>query len=147
MSGQNNTLKIVGITCAVITILGVCGVGACFAMGGAAIWGATDAPAKAAHGFFQDLRTGNHQAALQRTNSHYQSTHDLAQFQTNVGAIAALTQQSDSSFSSRNISVGTANLGGTLTTPAGDVPVSVTLSQVGEFWYIDTVTVQGVLLQ
>jgi hypothetical protein len=147
MAGQNNTLKIVGITCGVIVALGVCGVGACLAMGGAAVWGATDAPAKAAHAFFRDLRTGNHQSALSRMSAHYQSTHDVATFQLNVSTIPALTQQTDSTFASRNITPGSANLTGSLTTASGEAPVVVILSQVGEHWYIDSVTVQGTVLQ
>ena len=32
-------------------------------------------------------------------------------------------------------------------TPTGEVPVRVTLTETGGFWYIDTVTVSGVPLQ
>jgi len=38
-------------------------------------------------------------------------------------------------------------LSGSLSTPTGEVPVRVTLTETGGFWYIDTVTVSGVPLQ
>ncbi len=139
MAEGNKALKWIGIGCGVLFLLAACGIGACVLV----IKTTSDAPAGAAHGFFADLRTGNYQSALQRTNGAYQSSHTLESFQQSVAALPALMQQTDVTLSSRSVNNGTATMSGNLTTPGGDVPVTVTLSQVGEFWYIDSVMVQG----
>jgi len=143
MAEGNKVLKIVGIGCGLLVLLSACGIGACLLF----VKGQTDAPASASHAFFADLRTGNYQQALQRMNTTYQSTHPLPTFQQSVAQIPALTQQTDSTFANRSVSNQTATMSGTLTSPSGDVPVTVTLSQVGEYWYIDSVMVQGTTLQ
>ena len=132
----------VGIGCGLLLLIGACCGGI-----GYFVYAQTDAPAQAGHAFFKDLREGNYQQAHQRMSTTYQSTRPLAVFQQNVQAIPALSQSTDSSFSNRQISNGVATLEGTLTTAGGVVPISVQLSQVGEYWYIDSVTVQGIGLQ
>jgi len=140
--GKSKTGLYIGLGCGGLLLLGACCGGI-----GYFIYAQTDEPAQAAHGFFADLRTGNHQQALQRMSGTYQSTHPLPTFQQNVQQIPALTQHTDVTFSNRSIQNQTAEVSGTLTTAEGSVPVTVSLSQVGEYWYIDTVMVQGQTLQ
>jgi hypothetical protein len=77
----------------------------------------------------------------------YQASHTPQTLQMAASQIPAMTQQTDSTFTSRNIDMTGARLEGTLTTPSGAVPVQVTLIQENNHWYISTVTVQGVPLQ
>jgi hypothetical protein len=143
MAEGNKALKWVGIGCLVLFLFGACGIGACVFI----IKGMTDAPAGQAHGFLADLRTGNYPTALQRMNGGYQSTHALEAFQQSVAAIPSLTQSTDATLDDRNVSGSGATMSGHLTTPSGDVPITITLSQAGEHWYIDSVVVQGQTLQ
>jgi len=140
---KSSPLKWIALGCGVFLLVGACGVTAAFF----AFQGLSDAPEGQARGFFADLRTGNYEDALARTNAAYQSTHTLQGFQTSISAIPTATQQTDVSFSDRNISGDSASMGGNLMTPNGAIPVTVTLSRAGEYWYIDSVTVQGQPLQ
>lgn len=143
MAEGNKALKWVGIGCLVLFLFGACGIGACVFF----IKGMTDAPAGQAHGFLADLRTGNYPNALQRMNGSYQATHPLETFQQSVAVIPTLTQSTDATLSERNVSNGVGTMSGHLTTPSGDVPITITLSQAGDHWYIDSVVVQGQTLQ
>jgi hypothetical protein len=141
--GKGGALKWIGLGCGVFLLVAACGVGAAFF----ACQSLFEAPEGQARGFFADLRAGNYQDALRRTNAPYQSTHTVEAFQLAVSHIPVATQQTDVSFSSRDVNGDTATMIGDLDTPEGAVPVTVTLSRAGEHWYIDSVSVQGQLLQ
>ncbi len=138
MAEGNKTLKWVGIGCGLFVMLGLCATGAVLL-----IVQSASGPVDATASFFADLRGGNHAQALQRMNGNYQSTHPLPTFQQNVAAIPSLVQQTGASFNSTSVNNNVGTVSGNLSTPTGDVPVTVTLSQVGEYWYIDSVMVQG----
>lgn len=142
--GKGGAGKWIAIGCVVFVLLGACCGGIGFFLYQQTF--NSDA-AQMTRGFFGNLRRGEHQQALQRMNAQYQSTHALPTFQQNVQQIPALTQQTDASFSNVSVSGGTASVTGTLSTPSGDAPFDVILSEQNGYWYIDTVTVQGQLLQ
>ncbi len=141
--GKGGALKWIGLGCGVFLLVAACGVGAAFF----ACQSLFEAPEGQARGFFADLRAGNYQDALRRTDAPYQSSHTVEAFEQAVSAIPAATQQTDVSFSSRDVNGSSASMVGDLSTPNGQVPVTVTLSRAGEYWYIDSVTVQGQTLQ
>jgi len=149
MAEGNKTLKIVGITCGVILLVGLCGVGGCFLFCGgtfAGVWQATEAPARATKGFFSDVRGGQYAQAHQRLSPSFQQRLPLDRFQTEVQSVDALMQQTDDTITSRQVSGMGATMGGFLTTPGGSVPVEATLSKQGEHWYIESLTVGGRVL-
>ena len=80
-------------------------------------------------------------------NDGYRSTHTVETFQQAVSAIPAMRTQTDSTFSNRNISNNMATVSGHLTTPGGDVPLTVELTGFGNSWSIVTVTAGGATLQ
>jgi len=144
MSEGGKTWKILGITCGVIVLLGLCTVGGCFLFCGGAIGGvmqATQAPANAAKGFFADIRAGNYAQAHQRLSPARQQAMPLDVFQAAVQANPSLVSQTDDTINQRNMTMGAATMGGFLSTPSGNVDVDVVLSQQGEYWYIETVSV------
>ena len=63
------------------------------------------------------------------------------------GSVLLLAHWTDVSFGNRNVNGDSATMIGDLSTPGGAVPVTVMLSRAGEHWYIDSVTVQGQMLQ
>ena len=147
MSEGNNTLKYIGIGCAVIAVLSACGVTACFACGAGgigAIFAASEAPAAEARAFFDDARAGRHDEALARTAEPYRSTHSGADLAAALASAPALAQSTDQTFSQRNMQPGVTTLGGTRSGPSGTVPVNIVLNQVGERWYVTSLTVSGV---
>jgi hypothetical protein len=143
---KSNLWKWLGGGCLLIVLIGACIAGSCALCAGG-IYQATDAPAQAAHAFFGDVRAQNWPAAHSRMSGTYQATHTPETLQMAASAIPALTQQTDSTFSSRNVDMAGASLEGTLTTPSGSVPVSVRMSTANNAWYVESVTVQGVPLQ
>lgn len=147
---KSNTLKYVAIGCVGLVLLIGCAFGGCLLMGGGAAvtaLGAVSAPAEQTKGFFADLRGRNYQGALSRMSPTYQASHPLATFQQSVDTMPALTQQTDDTISNRSVTNGLATMSGSLTTPGGSVPVTVTLTQSGAAWQIDAVVVGGAPLQ
>ncbi len=145
MADNQKIAKYVGIGCGVVLLLGCCiGGGAYFACSKFA--GALGAPKGQATGFFYDMREGRPEAALQRMDGPYQASHDLARFQQATATIPAIASQTDTTFSSIQINNGSATVSGFLTTPNGNIPVTVTLSNIGENWYIDSVVIANVPL-
>jgi len=145
MADNQKIVKYVGIGCGVVLLLGCCiGGGAYVACSKFA--GTLGAPKGAAEGFFSDMRQGRPEAALQRMDGAYQASHDLARFQQATTMIPAIASQTDTTFNSIQVNAGGATVSGHLTTPNGDQPVTVSLSQVGENWYIDSIVVANVPL-
>lgn len=141
--GRGGIGKWIAIGCVGFVLLGGCCAGGIYAFYKMAI----DPPAAMVRGFFGNLRRGEYDQALQRMNGQYQSTHPVATFQQNVQQIPALTQQTDFSVDGVDASGGVATVTGSLSTAQGSQPVTVTLSKQGEYWYIDSVTVSGLMLQ
>jgi hypothetical protein len=77
----------------------------------------------------------------------YQATHDVARFQQAVAALPPLTQATDATLSNVNVVESGATVSGVLTTPQGEVPIVLVLSEVGEYWYVEQVQVGGVPLR
>lgn len=153
--GESNTLKYVGIGCLIVGLIGLCGVGACFTCVGASAGGimaSVAAPAEAAHGFMREVRTGDRAAAYGRMNASYRAGVSQADFEARLAAFPALTGASDATLGQRSVNGSTAVMSGTLdgtVCAAGGtgcaVPISFTLHQEGETWFIDTITVEGQL--
>ncbi len=142
MANNKKVLVGVGIGCGVLlVVVGLCAGFIYFMIG------ATSGPTGAANGFLADLREGNQTQALQRMSPAYQQAHPLATFQASLGAVPSLMQQTDSSMTNVNITNGRASVAGVMTTAGGPIPIIFSMSQVGEYWYIDTVLVQGVPLR
>lgn len=97
-------------------------------------------PANAARGFLLDIRSRNYGQALQRMSPTYQSTHDLSRFQLDVAAIPALAMHHDETILTNDIDGRTATIEATLSTPSGPTPVTVTLTEIGEHWYVESFT-------
>lgn len=140
--GKSSPLKWLGCGCAVLLVLAIAGAGTC----GAVIYTATKAPAEAAHGFLADLRAQNIAGALARTSPEYQAAHPPAQFMAVLASAPALTQHTDATLSSRNIQNFNADMSGTLTTAAGDVPIAITLVSAPQGWVVTGITVNGMRL-
>jgi hypothetical protein len=140
--GKSGVGKWIAIGCAGLLLLGGCCVGGVVFAYNQYV----DPPAAMTRGFFGNLRRGEYEQALARMNAQYQATHPLPTFQQNVQQIPALTQQSDFSVGSPNISGGVATVSGSLSTPMGNQPVTVDLSKLGDHWYIESVVVAGQLL-
>ena len=140
---KKKVLLYVGIGCGALLLL------TCCATAGLTYYCTSmfKAPADSAHTFFRELREGDFDSARKRMGASYQASHDVAAFERSVRALPALVEQSDSTFTQRNIRPDGAELGGHLTTPSGPGPVEVSMSQVGEHWYIDRVQVRGVALE
>ena len=148
--GKSSVWKWVGIGCGVLVLIGACIAVSCIVCSGGIVGTAlqaTEAPAEASHAFFRDTRAGNWQGAHARMNATYQSTHTPESMQMAAASIPAITQNTDSTFSGRSVMNNVATMTGVLTTPSGSVPVEVVLSGSGTTWYIDSVTVQGMMLQ
>jgi hypothetical protein len=137
MAETKKVFLYVGIGCVVLGLLAACGVGACVF----ALKTMTDEPATYAKGFLDDTREGNFAQALTRMNASYQNTHSVATFQQAAEALPALTNHTATSFTNRSIANTSATVGGSLTTPDGSIPFQVTLTKIGEHWYIDAVSV------
>ena len=145
--GGNNTLKIVGITCGVLLLLSCCCTGGFFALGGAGIGAAlAGGPKGATDAFLDELRAGNHAQAFQRMGGQYQATHDVSTFSAAVATMPALTQFTDRTMNNIQINNATGTVSGTLTTPQGAQQIVFQCSKQGEYWYIEQVTVGGVIL-
>jgi hypothetical protein len=142
VAATNSTLKWIGIGCGVLVVLGLC-IGGIVAVIATTALQATEAPADAARGFFADLRGNDFDSALRRTGAAYQALHDVNTFRASVAQQPALTTQTDVTFTSRRVDNASATMSGNLSTPSGDIPVTVTLTQAGEHWYVESVTVQG----
>jgi len=142
---KSSPVKWIAIGCGAFVLIGACIAGSAALIAGG-VFKATEAPAEAAHAFFGDLRAQNWQSAHSRMSAAYQSTRTPENLQLAAAQMPALTQQTDSTFSSRNIDATGATLSGYLTTPSGNVPVEVRLSSANDAWYIESLTVQGMTL-
>ena len=138
---KNNTLKYVGIGCGVLAVLALaCG-------GGFYVCVSKITEAKPhAHAFLKDLRDGNYASALQRMDGAYQSRHNVQSFQAAVAQLPALTTHTDATLSNFNVSNGVTTVEGALTTPTGPVPITLTMVKQDGHYYIQSVTVGGMVL-
>ena len=143
MAETKTILKWVGIGCGGMVLLAALGVASCLFF----IKGVTDEPADRSHQFFAHLRANDLVQAHAMMSPEYQATHPLPKFQQSVALLPPLVMQADSTLTNRSVSNGSATMGGFLTTPQGNVPVSVTLSHRADVWYITSVTLAGQMLQ
>ncbi|MCA9535816.1 MAG: hypothetical protein KC593_19155 [Myxococcales bacterium] len=145
--GGNNTMKIVGITCGVLLLLSCCCGGGFFALGGAGVGAMlSGGPKGSTDAFLDELRANNHAQAFQRMGGQYQATHDVTSFTAAVATMPALTQFTDRTMNNIQINNNTGTVSGVLTTPQGAQPVVFQCTKQGEYWYIDQVTVGGMIL-
>ncbi|MCS6798530.1 MAG: hypothetical protein NZ898_08365 [Myxococcota bacterium] len=137
MSDGGKALKWIGIGCGIAGLLACLGVGGCLAC----VYFATKGPADVAHGFLADLRSGNDVGAWQRMSPAYRASHSLDAFRAQIAMTPGLREHTDATLGSRSIDmVRGADIGGTLHTPQGDVPVRFQLGLVDGSWFIDRVT-------
>ena len=142
MAGNKKVMMGLGIGCgALLLVAGICG-GFALLMSSA-----TSGPTGAANGFLADVRAGNHASALQRMTPGYQQTHPGSAFPASLSNHPVLTQQTDSSMTNVNISNNSATVAGTMTTPSGPIPIAFTMTHIGDYWYINSVIIQGVPLR
>ena len=145
--GGNNTMKIVGITCGVLLLLSCCCGGGFLALGGGALGAAmSSGPKGSTDAFLDELKANNHAQAFQRMGGAYQSTHDVNTFTASVATLPALTTFSDRTMNNIQINGTSGTVSGVLTTPQGPQSVVFQCTQAGEYWYIDQVVVNGVIL-
>jgi hypothetical protein len=78
--------------------------------------------------------------------AQYQATHDVNTFTAAVATMPALTQFTDRTMNNIQINNAAGTVSGTLTTPQGAQPVVFQCSKQGEYWYIEQVTVGGIVL-
>jgi hypothetical protein len=142
MSDGTRIAKYVGLGCGVMLLLGACCGGGFFMLFNSML----GEPHRYAHGFLDDVRAESYPAALQRMGASYQATHDVARFQQAVAALPPLTQATDATLSNVNVVESGATVSGVLTTPQGEVPIVLVLSEVGDYWYVEQVQVGGVPL-
>ena len=143
MAETKKILKWVGLGCGGMALLAALGIGACLFF----IKGMTDEPADRSHLFFAHLRGNDLVQAHAMMSPEYQAMHPLPNFQQSVALLPALVMQADSTFTSRSVNNSNATMGGVLTTPQGNVPVTVTLNHRGAIWYITSVSLGGQMLQ
>lgn len=140
--GQTNWLKIVGIGCGVLALIGLlCGFG--IFMCAQKIMEAKPH----AHAFLGELRSGDYQSAYQRMEGSYQATNDLAAFQARVQAMPGLTTSTDATFTSINVNNATHDLTGGLDTPTGPMQIRMLIMKSGDNFYVSNVFVSGVPLR
>lgn len=145
--GGNSTMKIVGITCGVLLLLSCCCGGGFLALGGAGLGAALSGGPKAStDAFLDELKAGNQAQAFQRMGGAYQATHDVATFTAAVATMPALTTFTDRTMNNIQINNSAGTVSGVLTTPQGPQSVTFQCTQSGEYWYIEQVTVNGVIL-
>ena len=145
--GGNNTMKIVGITCGVLLLLSCCCGGGFLALGGGALGAAmSSGPKGSTDAFLDELKANNHAQAFQRMGGAYQSTHDVNTFTASVATMPALTTFSDRTMNNIQINGTSGTVSGVLTAPQGPQSVVFQCTQAGEYWYIDQVVVNGVIL-
>lgn len=141
MSDSNQVAKYIAIGCGALILLSCCLCGGLGALG----WSVLRGPHEYASAFLADIRKDDYASALQRMDASYQSSHDVAALEAAVRTLPALDQHTDATLTSVNIDP-TADRGqvsGTLSTPAGGYPVELVLHQVGDYWYVASVTVAG----
>jgi hypothetical protein len=126
-----------------VLCLGVCGacVGGTMAL--------TQGAETVTQDFFADLRAGNVDAAYGRTSQTYQSAHTLDAFRQAVEDIPVSTGQTAVTVAGRNVNAGqklAVSLDGSLATDRGPVPIEIRCVNIGQSWFVDAVTIQGVAL-
>lgn len=133
--------RVAGVGCGLLALLTMCVTSfACYAI--------APAPARdAAHGFLADVRSSSWQSALQRTSADYQSHHDAARLEREVGRIPALAQHTSVTFMNATLEDDTAVLDGTLRTADAEVPIGVELREIEGYWYVEQLVVQGAPLE
>ncbi|MCB9614824.1 MAG: hypothetical protein H6721_05075 [Sandaracinus sp.] len=137
-SGGTNWLKILGIGCGVIVLIGLlCGFGMFMC------WQGVTASKDHAHAFLGELRTGNTTSAYARMDPTYQATHDQPTFERSVAAMPALSSNTDATFNNFNVTNGVHALQGTLTTPNGPVDIRMTLREAPGGFYVTSLIVGG----
>lgn len=145
--GGNSTMKIVGITCGVLMLLSCCCGGGFLALGGAGLGAVFSSGAKAStDAFLDELKANNPGQAFQRMGGAYQATHDVNTFTAAVATMPALSTFTDRTMNNIQINGTAATISGTLTTPQGPQQVVFQCTQSGEYWYIEQVTVNGIIL-
>lgn len=137
--------RLLGIGCGLLGFASFCLVGLSVSM----ISAFFSAPADAATGFLGDVRADDWNAALLRMSADYQREHTATEVASNVGRIPELDSHAVAvltSHESLEVDEGAApraRVEGTLYGPDGEAPVAFELSQVGGYWYVELVAVEG----
>jgi hypothetical protein len=149
--GQASPSKYILIGCAIALALGVCGVGSCLALVGGAgffAWEKTEAPAAEARQFVQALGRGDPKAALEHASLGYRGRTSPERLSAAlVASGASLSGIKDITLPSRGITPEGAQVGGVVTTTAGQVGVEFLLVEEGGLWRVDQARLAGTLLE
>lgn len=138
-------VRVLGIGCGVLGFSSFCLVGLSIS----AILALFAAPTDAASGFLGDVRADDWAAARLRMSADYQREHSDTDVATNVGRIAELDTHAIAvltSYEDVDVDEGAAaraRVEGTLYGPDGEAPIALELSEVGGYWYVDLVAVEG----
>jgi hypothetical protein len=91
-----------------------------------------------------DVKKGDMNAAYARMSDEYRAQHSLDEFSAFVAGHPALKENTDSTFTTRNVENNTANIAGTLDGPAGvKEDVSYRLTKAGGGWKIEAIEFAG----
>jgi hypothetical protein len=130
----------IGLGCCGCLALGVAIFGLVFGAAFVASKGAVDA----VHAQLAQIRSGDLDGAYKKMSDAYQQTHTAADFAAFVGRHPALKENSDSTFSSRNIVNDKAHLEGVLLARSGTKEaVTYELSKRAGSWAIDDIKFEG----
>jgi hypothetical protein len=152
MAETRDVVKWVAVGCGIAVLVGIIAAVSCIGLCGACVGGTvalTEGAATEVQAFFTDLRTGNVEGAYRRTSQAYQASHDLDAFRQSLEDVPVVTEQTAVAVAGRNVNAADnleVGLTGFLTTAEGEVPIEVRCVMVGQAWFIDAVTVQGVAL-
>lgn len=137
--------RLLGIGCGFLGFASFCLVGLSIS----AIMALFADPTDAASGLLGDIRADDWSAARLRMSADYQRAHSDAEVARNVARIGALDTHAVAVLTSHEdveVAEGAApraRVEGTLYGPEGEVPVAFELSEVGGYWYVDLVAVEG----
>lgn len=141
VADSDDKTKYILMGCGIAVLIGVCGVGSCFALfGGAAFLGyqKLDVPAQQCKGLLLDVRENRLPDAYARMSDEYQKQVPLASFESAVRGRPPLVQAVDDTIAQRQVINGAAIMGGFLSLPTGNVPVMCELREYGGTWRVDT---------
>jgi hypothetical protein len=138
---MSRPLRLAGIGCGLLALLATCATSfACYAL-------LPTPPREAAQAFLADVRDGEWESALRRTDAEYQRTHDAASLEREVRRLERLAGHTSATFVNASLDGDQAVLDGSLDTPDGAVPIGVELERVDGYWYVALVAVQGAVLE
>jgi hypothetical protein len=114
------------------------------ALFGGGIYFMSKGPVEAVRAQLTELKGGQVDAAYERLSQSYQSVLSREDFERLVAAHPSLRDNADSTFTSRNVQMGTAQISGKLTAASGEEEkVTYALVKESEAWKISGINFEG----